>query len=72
MAFVQVPTQRKVSSERVGLVGGGLNRCWPACCLTSLQTLIDAFSDSHICRLSKEQQFLLRLFLQSQSYINVL
>lgn len=22
MAFVQVPTQRKVSSERVGLVGG--------------------------------------------------
>lgn len=59
MAFVQVPTQRKVSSERARDGGGGgglLNRCWPACCLTSLQTLIDAFRDTHICTLWKEQE----------------
>lgn len=54
------PTQRKVSSERARDGGGGggelLNRCWLACCLTSLQTLIDAFRDSYICPLRKEEE----------------
>lgn len=59
MAFVQFPTQRKVSSERAWV--GFLSTCWLAYSSSSHHKLIIPSGTPTYCGLSKDKQHWLKM-----------